>query len=221
MKIQSVVSGLVALALTLSAPLAFAEDKGNYAVGAHGGTLGFGPDISLSLSPRLTLRGTGNFFSYDLDETVEGIDYNLDLDLMTAGALIELHPFQTGFHFALGAFYNDNSAGLDAVAGAGSQIGSFTVPGGQSVGLRGDLDFDEFAPYLGLGWDRTFTSRSNWSVSFQAGVLFQSEPNVGLRQTSGPAVSQSDLNAEARSIEDDLELLEFFPVVSFGLNYRF
>lgn len=95
------------------------------------------------------------------------------------------------------------------------------MPAGQSVGLRGDLEFDGFAPYVGLGWDSTFTSRSNWSFTFQAGVLFQGNPEVTLRQTSGPAVSQSDLNAEARNIEDELDSLELYPVLSMGLSFRF
>lgn len=200
---------------------AVAQDKGNAAFGAHIGSLGFGPDLSYSVSPMLTLRGTGNFLSLDYDENVDGIDYDLDVDLMSAGALMEFHPLRTGFHFSLGAFYNDNSAGLGATANSGSTIGSFTVPSGQSVGLRGDLEVEPFSPYFGVGWDSTFTSRSNWSFTFQAGVLYQGDPDVTLRQTSGPAVSQSDLDAEAQSVEDDLELLQFYPVFSIGLSYRF
>ncbi|MDH3414106.1 MAG: hypothetical protein OEM98_16690 [Gammaproteobacteria bacterium] len=105
---------------------------------------------------------------------------------------------------------------MGATANSGSNIGSLTVSFGQSVGLRGDLVVDQFSPYFGVGWDSTFTSRSNRSFNFQAGVLYQGEPDVSLRQTSGPAVSQSDLDAGARSVEDDLEPLQFYPVFSIG-----
>ena len=127
-----------------------------------------------------------------------------------------------GFHLTLGALYNGNEAGLGATAGPGATIGGFTVPAGQSAGLRGDLSVDSFSPYVGLGYDTTFTSRSSWTFTVRAGVLYQGDPDVALRQTSGAStISQADLDAEARAIEDDLGLVEFFPVVSVGLNYRF
>ncbi len=210
-----------ALVLMTVASPAMANHKGHVAFGIHAGTLGYGPDIYVPISPRLTLRGTGNFFDLEYDETVDGIDYDLDLDLMTAGAVLDLHPFATGFHISFGAFYNDNSAGLGATANQGSSIGSFTVPAGQTVGLRGDLEVDEFSPYIGLGWDSTYMGNSPWSIYLQLGVLFQNDISVALSQTSGPAVSQSDLDAEARSVEDDLDLLEFYPVLSIGLSYSF
>ena len=214
-------SGFIAAFAFSVTPVA-AQGRGDWSVGANVGTLGFGPEIAYSVSPRLTLRGVGNFLEYDYDTSVDGIDYDINLDFMSAGAFVELHPLRNGFHFSLGALYNDNTAGLSATAQNGSVIGGTTVVGGP-VGLRGDLSVDEFAPYLGVGWDSTFTSRSNWSFTMRAGVLYQGKPEVTLRQTTPgpPTISQPDLDAEARQIEDDLTFLEFYPVVSIGMNYRF
>ncbi len=117
--------------------------------------------------------------------------------------------------------FNDNSAGLRATAAAGNNVGGFLLPPGQTVGLSGDVEVDNFAPFVGLGWDSTFTSDSSWSVIVQGGVLYQGDPDVTLRQTSGPAISQSDLDAAARDIEDELDILRFYPVISIGLTYRF
>ncbi|NNG02586.1 MAG: hypothetical protein HKM95_00600 [Inquilinus sp.] len=211
--------GLCAALMTGSLP-ASAQGRGDWSVGANIGTLGFGPEIAYSVSPSLTLRGAGNFLEYDYDTNVDGIDYDLNLDFVSAGAFVDLHPMRNGFHFSLGALYNDNTAGLLATAQNGSVIGGTTVVGGP-VGLRGDLSVDEFAPYLGLGWDSTFTSRSNWSFTLRAGVLYQGQPEVTLVQTAGPPVPLIDLEAEANQIEDDLTFLELYPVVSIGLNYRF
>ncbi len=223
MRPVNLLAGLCAAAMVvLGSAQAFAQGNDRVAVGGQASTAGFGPEISYSVSPNFTVRGVGNYLSFDYDETYDGIDYDLDVDLMSGGGFVDYHPLRNGFHLTLGALYNGNEAGLDAVAGAGTTIGGFTVPGGQTAGLRGDLSVDEFSPYVGLGYDTTFTSRSNWTFTVRAGVLYQGNPDVALRQTSGAAtVPQADLDAEARNIEDELDLVEFFPVLSIGLNYRF
>ena len=214
--------GIAAAALIVGSSQAHAQRQDSLAVGVQGSTAGFGPEIAYSVSPSLTVRGVGNFLDYDYDTEVDGIDYDLNLDFASVGGFLDYHPLRNGFHFSLGALYNDNTAGLDATANQGANIGGFAVPPGQSVGLRGDLSVDEFAPYLGVGWDSTFTSRSNWSFTVRAGVLYQGQPDVSLRQTAGPTtLDPADLAAEAEQIEDDLTFLEFYPVVSVGLNYRF
>jgi hypothetical protein len=212
---------LCAAILTVATSPAVAQDTGKFALGAHASTLGFGPDLAYSISPMLTLRGAGNYANFDSDKTIDGVDYGGDVDLLSAGAFLDLHPFRNGFNVSLGALYNDNSAGLQATAGEGSNIGGFPVPPGQTVGLSGDVEVDKFSPYIGLGWDSTFTSDSNWSIIVQGGVLYQGDPDVTLRQTSGPAIPQSDLDEAARSIEDEIGILRFYPVISIGLTYRF
>lgn len=223
MKPLNALAGIcAAFVIAVGSSQAFAQGNSRVAIGAQGSTVGFGPEIAYSVSPHFTVRGVGNYLSFDYDETYDGIDYDLDVDLMSGGGFVDYHPLRNGFHLTLGALYNGNEAGLGATAGPGATIGGFTVPGGQTAGLRGDLSVDEFSPYVGLGYDTTFTSRSAWTFTVRAGVLYQGNPDVALRQTSGATtIPQADLDAEARNIEDDLDLVEFFPVLSIGLNYRF
>lgn len=219
-KILAGIAAAIASVAVSAQALAQANDR--FSIGGQASTAGFGPEIAYSVSPSFTLRGVGNYLSFDYDETYSGIDYDLDVDLLSGGGFVDYHPLRNGFHMTLGALYNGNEADLSATAGPGATIGGFTVPAGQSAGLRGDLSVNEFSPYVGLGYDTTFTSRSNWTFTVRAGVLYQVDPAVGLRQTSGASsISQADLDAEARAIEDDLDLVEFFPVLSIGLNYRF
>ncbi len=223
MKPVNLVAGLCAAFLfAAAAGPAFAQGNDRVAVGGQASTAGFGPEIAYSVSPHFTVRGVGNYLSFDYDESYDGIDYDLDVDLLSGGGFVDYHPLRNGFHLTLGALYNGNEAGLGATAGPGAKIGGFTVPAGQSAGLRGDLSVDEFSPYVGLGYDTTFTSRSAWTFTVRAGVLYQGNPEVALRQTSGAiTIPQPELDAEARNIEDELDLVEFFPVLSIGLNYRF
>jgi hypothetical protein len=66
------------------------------------------------------------------------------------------------------------------------------------------------------------------TFSFDLGVLYQGEPNVGLTAVCGPAVLpaqctqlQNDVAAEQASLQEDLSDYKFYPVVSFGIGYRF
>lgn len=210
---------LSAAVLISATPPASAQGRDRFAIGGHGSTLGFGPELMFSVSPLLTVRAVGNYLSFDYDDTLAGIDYDLDVDLQSAGGFIDYHPMRNGFHLTVGALYNNNEAGLSALAPAGSSVGGITLPA--AAGLRGDMTVDEFSPYLGLGYDTTFTSRSAWTFTVRAGVLYQNDLSVSLTQTSGPAIPQGNLDAEADDVESDLQFLEFYPVVSVGLNYRF
>ncbi|MEE8270967.1 MAG: hypothetical protein V3R98_04440 [Alphaproteobacteria bacterium] len=205
-------------AAVLAAGAASAQDRERLALGAQASTLGFGAELAFSVSPMITLRGVGNYLSFDYSNTYSGIDYDLDVDLMSGGGFLDFHPLRNGFHVTVGALYNGNEAGLDSTVAAGSTIGGFVLPVGTT--LSGDLEFDEFAPYLGVGYADTFTRNSNWSFVVRAGVLYQGDPSVSFTESSG-SVPQADLDAEARTLEDDLSFLEFYPVVSVGLSYRF
>src|SRR5690606_18211267 len=110
--------------------------------------------------------------------------------------------------------------------------------------IDGDVDFGSAAPYLGLGWGGT-TSGTGFGLSFDAGVLFADAPAVALAaqgracdstltacDPSGPSgfdVESSDLRAQAfrdeldnerEEVEQDIEGLRYWPVVSLGLHYR-
>jgi len=57
-------------------------------------------------------------------------------------------------------------------------------------------------------------------VAVDLGVFYQGSPEVTLTQSSG-AVSAADLAQEEKNLEDDLAVFKFYPVVTFGLFYRF
>lgn len=221
MKPIKVLIGTCAAVLIIGTSPAGAQSSDSVSVGVQGSTAGFGPEVAYSVSPTITLRGVGNYLAFDYDQTVDGIDYDLGLDLASGGGFLDYHPMRNGFHLSVGALYNGSEADLTATAGPGATVGGFTVPAGQTANLRGDLDFDAaIAPYLGVGYDTTFTSRNNWSFVMRAGVLYQGDPNVTLTDSTS-LVPPAELAAEASRIEDELDLLRFYPVVSVGVTYRF
>jgi len=89
--------------------------------------------------------------------------------------------------------------------------------------LKGDLDFDDIAPYVGLGYGRTFGEEAQWVFAFDLGVLFQTF-DVSLSADgllSQDPEFQSDLKQEEEDVDDELDIIKVYPVLAFGVGYRF
>lgn len=199
------------------------------AVGAGVGTLGLGVHAAKEVNSFLALRLNANVGRFTVPSLglyatdFGGISYDVEGDLKTFGLLADLHPFGLspigdGFVVTGGIYYNKNE--FEATTGPVTvDVGG---SGNQSVDLLGTFSFDEFAPYLAIGYDGTFHTALPVAFFARAGVLFQGGPSVRLQELTGnPAVSQANLDAEAAQIEADLSNYEYYPVFSVGLTVSF
>jgi hypothetical protein len=105
-------------------------------------------------------------------------------------------------------------------------INGQSYPSSQIGSLNGKIDFPSVAPYLGIGFGAAPKAGRGMSFSFDLGMLYQREPNVALTVVCGPTVPdcnqlQRDVAAEQVSLQNDLKDFKFYPVVSFGIGYRF
>lgn len=190
------------------------------------GTLGAGLDVSKGISEKLAVRLQANALSYDEHITESDVDYSADLELKSAGLLLDWHPFSGVFRVSAGAYWNGNE-----IAATGRPTGTTYVINGTSynsaeVGsLNGQIEFESVAPYLGIGFASAPKAGRGMTFSFDLGVLYQREPNVVLTVACGTtprcAQLQSDVAAEVAELQNDLKDYEFYPVVSFGIGYRF
>ncbi len=77
-------------------------------------------------------------------------------------------------------------------------------------------------PIWALVGETPLTVTNGGGVSLDLGVFYQGTPDVTLNQTGGVvAVSQADLDAEEKNLEDDLDDFEFYPVATIGIHFRF
>lgn len=211
-------SAAVFAAITLGGSSARAD----VALGAGISTLGVGGHGALEINDFLALRLNANFGAFDFSGDYGGIDYDTEVDLLTAGLLVDVHPFGIspvggGFVITGGAYYNGNELSLTATPATPVDIGGQNF----SVGsINTDVEFQEFAPYLSLGYDGTFHSIVPVSFFAKAGVLFQGAPDVTVT-TRGGGVPNANLRREAQQIEDDLSAFEFYPVLSLGITIAF
>lgn len=155
------------------------------------------------------------------------------MTLNTFAFLADYHG-KSGWRGTAGFMINNNSADLDAAVGAGGvALGTantvFAPPAGQVGSLKADVDYNTFAPYLGVGYGNPFTDKDDdWSFSLDLGVLFQGNPDVDLASSANlttavvgaPTLAVATAQERAQ-LESSLDNTDIYPVISVGGTYRF
>ncbi|MES9941224.1 MAG: hypothetical protein ABW104_06680 [Candidatus Thiodiazotropha sp. 6PLUC2] len=183
------------------------------------GSLGFGVEAGISLTDQFSARLGLNRYDLEFDERVDGIEYDLDLEMRSISLLADWHPFESSFRFTAGVFRN-NSEITGATRYAITTIGDTVY---RDVGLEADLDFRSFAPYFGLGWETGLFNAHGWGFNVDLGLMYQGSGSVNLTATGSAAdlVDPNDLALEEQRFEEDIEDYKYYPVFSFGVSYRF
>lgn len=210
----------------------------NIAAGLRLSTLGLGADLIYGINDQFNIRGTLRAFSYGADGEEDGIDYEGDLKLSSFGVLADYHPWGGGFHITTGLMSNGNEFNLEAVGPSNAEIGDvrYDIDGK----LNTDVTFNSAAPYLGIGWGNAFGKGSQFSLSFDVGILFQGSPEAEVSAAgtatelssgqsfqiddmSNPLAQQfqNEIDKEEQNLNDEMEGYEYYPVISLGLNYQF
>ena len=166
-------TALLALAAAVASP-ALAEETNGWRVGAHGGTAGVGASAAWDFHDKLAVRAIANRFNYDRKETVSGKRYKGKLELATFGLLLDWHPFDNGFRVSGGAILNRNE--LNArTTGDDLKLGDSPIE--YEGAINADVDFRNFAPYLGIGYDGG-RGKKGFSFFAEAGAMFQGKARL-------------------------------------------
>jgi len=202
----------------------------DYALALKVGTLGMGLDLSIPINNKFNVRVNLNGASYSDDTTESGIKYEYDLDLLTAGVLVDYYPMENSqFRVTGGVYYNGNElemCGKPDVAGI--TVGNITYTANQVGSLNAKVEFDDVAPYIGIGWGNT-VKKGGWSFNADVGIMYQGEPDVTLTPIYGPLITNAGLQApidaqvkiEEAQLQDELDDYKIYPVISVGVTYTF
>mgnify|MGYP001034275065 CR=1 FL=1 len=212
-----------ALFMTLSALTSTYASAGT-AVGVGGSTLGYQVAVSQSVSENVNLKLTYQTASQSFDGETDGVNYDYDFDFESAGILIDWHVFGGGFRLTTGGLINDNEIHAQSdVSGLTLEVGDTVFTSAEVGRLEGDISFDSFAPYLGLGWGRSIAD--GFSFVFDLGVVFQGEPTVSLESVGGSLSSNplllDEVEREEQELQEDANDFDVYPVISLGLFYNF
>ncbi|MGB3621056.1 hypothetical protein FT643_12910 [Ketobacter sp. MCCC 1A13808] len=227
--------GLAGL-LFLSAPLT--ATAGNLGIAAKAGTLGLGLEADYIINDKFSVRVQGNQLDYDYDLDEDGIEYQATLELATFGALLDWHPFGGAFRVSIGGYSNGNEASGVAGGPGEYQIGDdiYVVDDNDEFRMSAEIGMgDSFAPYAGIGWGHSTSNDGGLLLSLDVGVLFQGETTVNLTASgsvydtnsdttidvTNNAEFQNQLRTEEANLQDDLSDFDIYPVITFGIGYRF
>ncbi len=217
---KMIVSG-ICIIVTMTAPISFAE---GLAISAKSGTLGVGGDLTIGLFEGINTRIGASGLSLDFDENYSGIDYDVGLDLFAYSGLIDWYPFGDDFHISGGVVINRTDIDLSATSNASITINGQSYSAAEAGQIDGAIDFDEIAPYVGIGWGNALNKQETIGFMLDLGVAFIGSPKAELTGSgtlAGDPTFQANLAAEQRDIQDEIDDYKIYPVISFCLYFRF
>lgn len=216
------------------------EKKHGVGIGATVGTLGIGGQMAVALSPRFNLRGGGNFFRLTRTTSSNGISYNAGVHLGDVNAMLDWFPFAGNFHLSPGLLvYNGNNISGAATVPAGraftlNSVSYVSSPANPVTGT-GTIGLNKVAPMFLVGWGNLVPRKKHLSISIEGGILYWGAPQIGLnlngdvcnadlshcRPIGTDPTVQANIKAQEAKYNSDASAYQVFPVITFGVGYRF
>lgn len=225
MKKQPVAIFAMLLTVFFLTPAFTFAGPGDLGIALKAGTLGGGVEGTVGILDTLNARVGFNYFSMEHDMTESNVDYEFDLDLLTASLILDWHPFNNGFRVSAGVMYNGNELDATGQPTAGNYtINDTTYTAAQVGTLTGRIDFDDVAPYIGIGYGNALSKDRKWNFVLDIGVMYQGSVDVTLDAngtSSGNAAFRSNLENERRQLQDELDDYQWYPVIAIGISYKF
>lgn len=217
------------LAVAVCTPLLAQAEFGVY---GKGGTFGFGGGIGYGITETLTARLGYTAFNYDIDIETDDVDYEGEAKIGGGELLLDWHPFNGSFRLTAGMISNRNKIDVDAELNEETiEINGESYDTSDLASLNGNIDFKSTAPYFGIGWGNVVGKNRNFHFIADIGVVFQGSADVKLSggctataQLSNPlecADLQNDIREEEDELNDEASDYKHWPVISFGVGYRF
>lgn len=190
-------------------------------VALHVGSMGFGADLIISVDKHLGFRVGGNVFPFDIDIQSSDVTYSLSAPSPQFLAVIDLVP-AGAFRISAGALFAQSDFEVVAQLTEAVEIGGAFYAPSDIGNLTGTFDTRTVSPYVGIG---VGTAASD-GVGFFAdlGIAFHGRPLVTV-VVDGPIALvpqfQQDLDQEVQAIQDDVDNVRVYPVLSLGIVIGF
>jgi len=202
------------------------------------GTLGFGLDATFKMKDDFNLRINANKGSLNLVDSDSDSDFveKGKFDLKSVGLLADYYPLDNKFRLSGGVYYNGNILESESSEVRNNvKIGANYYDLTKNSKTNLEIDTNNIAPYIGMGWGNTVESSDSWSFNVDVGVLYQGSVKSSL-QMSGTAkehntgktinletnqVFLNDAKDEINFINNNTKGIKWYPVVSIGVAYSF
>ena len=135
------------------------------AVAPKVGSTGAGIDVTVGLSPSINLRVGGQGYTRSETRREQEIEYDADLQLLSGQLFLDLHPGGRGFRLSGGVVFNANEVTAVSTESTTYTINGTVYPVGLVGRLRGTVETEKIAPYLGIGWGNAVRRRGAGGAS--------------------------------------------------------
>jgi hypothetical protein len=166
-----------------------------------------------------------NKFDFETDGEIEDVDYEVEVDLESFSAMLDWHVFLDSFRVSAGALFNNNEISLGARPVTAVKIGGITYAPDEVGILKGNVDWEDVAPYFGIGWGDALDTSGRIGLTVDIGVAYTRAADVDLSSNGGTLSADPAFRAalarERRDIEKELGSFKYYPVLSVGLYFRF
>ncbi len=203
---------LAVAALLASPPSARGQ---GFAITGQAGTLGVGGGGVIGLTDKFHIRGTFDFFPYKPEVDFSDITFAVELPT-SMRLLVDLYP--VGSFRLTGGILIQGDVNVTGDFLGSVEIGNTTYTDTEVSTLSGTLKFDT-ALYGGIGFGNPIGK--SVGISLDLGVGVRSAPKVTLRATGSAANNAgflADLRLEESDIQDDADLLRYYPVISLAIS---
>lgn len=187
-------------------------------------TVGFGLGAvytrKLSNKFYATAGYNGFLFSLrDLEQEISGetLLIDTDLDYRSLDFKIHYHPFGTSFRLVGGfGYFTSSNIHLETTFKNNIKVGDVQFTTADSGNLIIDIDWSEFAPYVGLGFGKLVKSKM-FSLAIDFGTYLSDSPVVTLDATG--IIEQT--KSQEQLLNDTFESFKFIPFGNIKLIYSF
>ncbi len=194
----------------------------NYGISVKGSTLGFGIEAMRSFSPNLNARVGFAVFGYSIKGgggSTDDYSYNAKLNLTGINILADYFPWQTGLRVTAGFLINLNKVTTEMTPSKTYTVGGDLYTPDVLGKMNAEIKFNKIAPYIGIGFGNPLAEGKKLGFTFDMGTMYHGSPKVDLSATG--LIEPSASPDQEEKLADNISWFKWFPVVSFGLTYKF
>jgi hypothetical protein len=216
----------------------------DWQVALSSGTLGIGLDVSKIISDRFAVRANVNGLKLNLNafksidkeikkitSKVKGLNASADIDFLSAGLLLDYHPFSNGLFASAGVYYNANKLKA-TLTGTTLKYEGTTYSNTAVESITSSLGYNTFSPYLGIGYSNI--TQSGFGFTVDVGIMYSGTPKVSTTIKPGP--DYDTVKATIEKARDDADkqandeiakqikkhpYAKLYPVIRAGFRYNF
>lgn len=203
-------------------------------------TLGLGGHVVKRITPNVNARLGINNYGRDININETEYDYKGNLNLFNVSTLIDYQPFKkVGIRLSSGLVFGNNNvqgtADISEQVANGLRINLEDTNIENMASINTDIEINEgVAPYLGIGGGNAVKPGKGLGFWWDLGVVFSGSPNAevtsdfnfpdNIRQEVQEQViaeTEESLKDEEKDLNEALDMMGVYPVLSLGLSYQF